>query len=346
MNTNPQNAIPQNALPAREGKWTFGEVWSRFGIIFIFLGITLVVGIVTKGRFTTWNNMTTIFRNSSTVGIISLGMTFVIISGGIDLSSGSVLSTAGTVLIFMQASGKFPLIISMLGSIGVGIGFGLANGMIITKFKMPPFITTLATGIIARSITTYACNGSTITGNKEDIIFRNIGTGNIKTDAGIIVMPIPFIMMLVVAVVLTIVLMKTKFGTYTFSVGCNENAAKYSGIKVDRMKIYTYIIVGACAGLGAIIEMSRMVSVSSTASGLNYEFDAITAVLLGGTSLSGGRGTIYGTVFGAILLFFVSNIMIQLNISTYLTGTVKGLIILGAVLLQMLGRVGQKARLE
>ena len=340
------NTTPQNALPNEKGKWTFGELWSRFGIIFIFAGITLVVGILTRGNFTTWNNMTTIFRNSSTVGIISLGMTYVIISGGIDLSSGSVLSTAGTVMIFMQGSGRFPLIISMLACVAVGVGFGFANGLIVTKLKTPPFITTLATGIIARSITTYVCNGSTITGNKDDMVFRSIGTGNITSSTGTIIMPVPFIMALVVAVILTIVLMKTKFGTYIFSVGCNENAAKYSGIKVDRTKIYTYVIVGACAGIGAIIDTSRMVSVSSTASGLNYEFDAITAVLLGGTSLAGGRGTIYGTVFGAILLFFVSNIMIQLNISTYLTGTVKGLIILGAVLLQMLGQVGQKNRLE
>jgi len=338
-------AIPQNALPNEKGKWTFGELWSRFGIIFVFLGITLAVGILTRGNFTTWNNMTTIFRNASTVGIISLGMTFVIISGGIDLSSGSVLSTAGTVLIFMQGSGQFPLVLSMLAAVAVGIGFGFANGLIITKLKMPPFITTLATGIIARSLTTYFCNGSTITGDKDDQVFRSIGTGNITTDAGTIVMPVPFIMLLVMAVGLTVVLMKTKFGTYVYSVGCNENSAKYSGISVDRIKIYTYVIVGACAGVGAIIDTSRMVSISSTASGLNYEFDAITAVLLGGTSLAGGRGAIYGTVFGAILLFFVSNIMIQLNISTYLTGTVKGLIILGAVLLQMLGQIGQKNRL-
>ena len=339
------STTPQNALPNEKGRWTFGELWSRFGIIFVFMGITLVVGVLTRGRFTTWNNMTTIFRNSSTVGIISLGMTFVIISGGIDLSSGSVLSTAGTVLIFMQGSGKFPLILSMLAAVAVGTGFGLANGLIITKLKMPPFITTLATGIIARSLTTYICDGSTISGNKDDVVFRSIGTGNITTEAGTIIMPVPFIMMLVAAAILTVVLMKTKFGTYVYSVGCNDNSAKYSGISVDRIKIYTYVIVGACAGIGAIIDTSRMVSISSTASGLNYEFDAITAVLLGGTSLAGGRGQIYGTVFGAILLFFVSNIMIQLNISTYLTGTVKGLIILGAVLLQMLGQIGQKSRL-
>ena len=337
---------PQNALPNEKGRWTFGELWSRFGIIIIFLGITLFVGILTRGNFTTWNNMTTIFRNASSVGIISLGMTFVIISGGIDLSSGAVLSTAGTVLIFMQGSQQFPLALSMLACVGVGLGFGLANGLIITKLKIPPFITTLATGIIARSITVYACGGSTITGDKEDAVFRSIGTGNVTSSAGTIIMPVPFIMMLVVAVVLTVVLMKTKFGTYIFSTGSNENAAKFSGIKVDRIKIYTYMIVGACAGIGAIIDMSRMVAVSSTASGLNYEFDAITAVLLGGTSLAGGRGTIYGTVFGAILLFFVSNIMIQLNISTYLTGMVKGLIILGAVLLQLLGKIGQSNRLE
>jgi ribose transport system permease protein len=129
-------------------------------------------------------------------------------------------------------------------------------------------------------------------------------------------------------------LTRTKFGTYVFAVGGNENASRYSGIKVDRMKIYTYMLVGFCAGLAATIEMSRMAAVATTTSGAQYEFEAITAVIVGGTALTGGRGRILGTVVGFIILGIVNNMMIMLNISPYLSGAVKGAVILFAVLMQ------------
>jgi ribose transport system permease protein len=261
------------------------------------------------------------------VGIIALGMTFVIISGGIDLSSGPVMATAGTVLVFLQGSGT-PLFLAILACIGVAAAFGFINGIVTTKIKVPPFIVTLAVGIIARSITMYIGNGATITGNNQDTFFKSIGNGSFIT------IPTPFIIMIVVAVILTILLEKTKYGTFVFAVGCNDLAAKYSGIKVDKIKIWTYIIAGICVGIAGTIEISRMVAVSSTTTGDGYEFDAITAVLVGGTSLAGGRGAIYGSVIGAIILFFVNNMMIQMDVSTYLTGAIKGAVIMIAVLLQ------------
>lgn len=303
------------------------QVWSKYSIVFVFIILFAICALLTGGKFAQWNNITTIFRNSSTIGIIALGMTFVIISGGIDLSSGPVMATAGLVLVYLQKSGT-PLVLAILACIAVGAAFGFINGIITTKVKVPPFIVTLATGIIARSVTMYLGNGATITGNNQDTFFKSIGNGSWLT------VPTPFIVMVVVAILLTVLLIKTKFGTFVCAVGCNETAAKYSGIKVDRIKILTYIIAGICVGIASTIEISRMVAVSSTTTGDGYEFDAITAVLVGGTSLAGGRGTLYGTVIGAIILFFVNNMMIQLTISPYLTGAVKGLVILIAVLLQ------------
>jgi ribose transport system permease protein len=306
---------------------TSRQIWSKYSTIFVFIILFVICSLLTGGKFSTWNNVTTILRNASTVGIIALGMTFVIISGGIDLSSGPVMATAGTVLVYMQKSG-IPLAVDILACIAVAAAFGFINGVVTTKVRVPPFIVTLAVGIIARSLTMYICTGATVTGNNTDTFFKSIGNASIFT------IPVPFIIMLVVAVVMTILLVKTKFGTFVFAVGCNDTAAKYSGIKVDRTKIWTYVIAGICVGIAGTIEISRMVAVSSTTTGANYEFDAITAVLVGGTSLAGGRGTIYGSVIGAIILFFVNNMMIQLDISTYLTGAIKGLVIMVAVLLQ------------
>jgi len=324
------NKMSQDIIE-NKSKFTLKKIWSEYRIIFVLIIIYIVATLLTGGKFGTWGNIQTILRNASTIGVIALGMTYVIISGGIDLSSGAVMATAGVVLIYMQKTQQFPLIVMMLACIGTGVVFGFFNGIIITKAKLPPFIVTLAIGIIARSLTMYVAVGATIRGEEKDTFFNNLGIGKI---GGI---PIPLVIMLVIAVMLTIILTKTKFGTYIFSVGCNEKAAGYSGINVDRIKTYTYMIAGACVGIAAFMEMSRMVAVSSTTTGSNYEFDAITAVLVGGTSLAGGRGAIYGTVIGAIILASVNNIMIHLNISTYLAGTMKGVIILSAVLLQLKG---------
>ena len=310
-----------------------GNIWRNYSVVVVFVVIIIICGIAAP-RFLNPDNLLNILRNTSIVGVIAIGMTFVIIAGGIDLSSGPVLATSGAVLIILQrmvnpdGSSVVPLWIAILVCCAIAVAFGFVNGIIITKAKLPPFIVTLAVGIIARSVVMYFCRGATIMGNKVPQ-FTNIGNGSLF---GII--PIPFIIVIIVAIVLHIVLTRTKFGTYVFAVGGNENAARYSGIKVDKIKIATYMLVGLCTGIAAVIEMSRMAAVAATTSGSQYEFEAITAVIVGGTSLSGGKGRLIGTIVGFIILGIVNNIMIMLNISPYLSGAVKGAVILFAVLMQ------------
>ena len=308
------------------------NVWRNYSILVVFVLIIGICGIAAP-RFLTADNLLNILRNTSTVGAIALGMTLVIIAGGIDLSSGPVLAVSGAVLILLQrmvnADGTpaVPLIIAVLACCAVATGFGFVNGITITKAQLPPFIVTLAVGIIARSLVMYFMRGATVMGNNIPQ-FTNIGNGSLYT------IPIPFIVVIVMAIIFHIVLTRTKFGTYVFAAGGNENAARYSGIKVDRIRIITYMLVGLCTGIAAVIEMSRMAAVAATTSGAQYEFEAITAVIVGGTSLNGGRGRIVGTVVGFIILGIVNNMMIMLNISPYLSGAVKGGVILFAVLMQ------------
>ena len=220
-----------------------------------------------------------------------------------------------------------PLALAVLACLAVATSFGFLNGIIITKAKLPPFIVTLAVGIMARSLVMYFMRGATVMGNNIPE-FTNIGNGSVFS------IPIPFLLVVGVAVIFHIILTRTKFGTYVFAVGGNENAARYSGIKVDRIRIATYMIVGLCTGMAATIEMSRMAAVAAATSGSQYEFEAITAVIVGGTSLSGGRGRLIGSIVGFIILGIVNNMMIMLNISPYLSGAVKGAVILFAVLMQ------------
>jgi ribose transport system permease protein len=307
-------------------------IWRNYSVVVVFFVIIGICGLAAP-RFLTPGNLLSILRNTSIVGSIALGMTFVIIAGGIDLSSGPVFATAGAVLIFLQrmknpdGSPVLPLFVAILACCAVAMTFGFLNGMVITKAKLPPFIVTLAVGIIARSVTMYICRGATIMGNNIPQ-FTQIGNGSIFN------IPIPFIVVIVMAVVFHILLTRTKYGTYVFAVGGNENAAHYSGIKVDRIRIITYMIVGLCTGIASTMEMSRMVAVAAATSGSQYEFEAITAVIVGGTALSGGRGRLIGTIVGFIILGIVNNMMIMLNISPYLSGAVKGAVILFAVLLQ------------
>lgn len=302
-------------------------VWREYSVVVIFIVVFLCCSFIAFGRFSTYDNIMAILRNVSAIGLIALGMTFVLITGGIDLSSGAVFATAGVVLILLQGSGAVPLWVAIAACCGTAVGCGFVNGIIITKAKLPPFIVTLAIGIVARSVTQFATQGATITG-KNIPEFTNIGNGDFLG------VPIPFWITIISAVVLTVLLTKTKFGTYVFAVGGNETSAKYSGIKVDRIKVWTYMLIGLCVGIAAVIDISRMAAVSSSSTGNLYEFEAITAAVVGGTSITGGRGKIVGTIVGFLILGIVSNMMVMMNISPYLNGAVKGAVILLAVLFQ------------
>jgi ribose transport system permease protein len=302
------------------------KIWDNYSIVVVLLLIVTVCSIAAP-RFLSFNNIMAISRNVSIIGMIALGMTFVIIAGGIDLSGGHILVTSGAILILLQKNPNIPIPLAILCCIAVALAVGVLSGVIITKANLPPFIVTLAIGIFFRSVTMHICKGATITGRNIPE-FTTIGMGSIG------VIPIPLIVFLLSAVILSLVLKYTKFGSYVYAVGGNESASRYSGINVHLIKIGTYVLLGLCIGIASTLDFSRMAAVSAAQSGLQYEFDAITAVIIGGTPLSGGRGRILGTCIGMFILGIVSNIMVMMNISPFLSGAVKGAIILVAVLLQ------------
>jgi len=269
-----------------------------------------------------------ILRQSAIIGVIAMGMTYVIITGGIDLSSGHVVATAGAVLMLLQGNPNVPLIFAILACFAVGTAIGLINGVVITQFRVPAFIVTLAIGIMARSVALYLVDGRSITGDRSDLAFRNIGTGSIGF------MPNALLIWIGLAVLLGFALKYTKAGSYIYAVGGNEMASKYSGISVNKTKIMAYSLTGFCAALASLLDISRTVTIAVPTAGHMYEFDAITAVVVGGTALNGGRGKILNTFFGVIIVMTVSNLMAMLGLSVLLSGFVKGTVILVAVLLQ------------
>ena len=300
-------------------------LWSEYSVIVVFI-VIFAVCVMLAPRIAQISNIMIILRHASIIGMIALGMTFVIIGGGIDLSSGHVLAASGAVLILMQGNENVPIPVAILACIAVATVIGVLNGTLVTKFKLPAFIVTLAVGIIARSLAMFALGGMTIRGRNVPE-FTRIGLGSIG------IVPIPLIIWAVSAVILGLVLAYTKYGTYVYAVGGNENAARYSGISVDKIRISTYALAGLCVGIATVLDLSRMAAVSATTSGNLFEFEAITAAVVGGTALSGGRGKILGTFIGMVLIGLVNNLMAQMQLSPFLAGTVKGVIILAAVLL-------------
>ena len=303
------------------------HIWTEYSIIVVTIIIFAIAGILAP-RFIQPSNIIVILRQASIIGVIAMGMAFVIITGGIDLSSGHVVATSGAVLILLQSMPNVPLIVAILACLAVGVVVGLFNGLIITQFRVPAFIVTLAVGIMARSIALWAVDGRALTGDRDDMVFRSIGTGSIGF------MPYPLLIWIGLAILLGCALKYTKPGSYIYAVGGNEMASKYSGISVNRVKIMAYALTGFCAALAAILSISRTVTIAVPTSGHMYEFDAITAAVVGGVALSGGRGKILNVFFGVIIITVVSNLMAMLGLSVMLSGFVKGLVILVAVLLQ------------
>jgi ribose transport system permease protein len=305
-------------------KFDFTKYAPLFALILLF-GISAVA----SPYFLQVRNLLNILRQVSYTGVIGLGMTFVIISGGIDLSVGSAAAFTGglAVLMLNRFGGGVPaIILAILVGLVVGTLTGMFNGLIVTKGKIAPFIVTLGTMSIFRSLTLYMANAGEF--RSASAIYPEIGSGSF---AGI---PIPVWIFFVLAVTCHILLNNTRFGRYVCAVGSNERVAIYSAIKVNLIKFVTYLITGFTVGVTSITLSSRLNSISSTNAGIFYELDAIAAVVIGGTSMSGGSGTIQGTVIGAIILGIINNMLNMLGVSPYLQGTVKGLVIILAVLLQ------------
>jgi ribose transport system permease protein len=301
-----------------------GDGWKQLGST---IGLVLIIVIVSalSSDFLTVNNLLNVLRQVSINALIAFGMTFVILTGGIDLSVGSMLALSSAMVAQLMAKGVDFVPALLIGVIGGAI-MGAFNGLMITKGKVAPFIATLASLTIFRGFTLVFTNGSPITGMNNDLSFQMFGKGYLFG------FPIPVVTMLVVFAILLFVLRKTVFGRQTYAIGGNEEASILAGIKVDRVKVAIYSISGALSALAGIILISRLNSADPNA-GASYELDAIAAVVLGGTSLSGGKGSILGTLIGALIIGVLNNGLNLLNVSPFYQLVVKGFVILLAVLI-------------
>ena len=287
-----------------------------------FIVLFILLSIFAESFFNI-SNIVNVLRQVSITAILCFGMTLVIISGGIDLSVGSIFAFSAVVMASIVKEGK--VFLGIILGLLIGAIMGLFNGIVISKGKIQPFIVTLATMAIGRSLTLAYTQGIPISLFPNS--FRFIGRGDIL---GI---PVPVIIMFGVFFLVLYILKKTKLGLYIYSIGGNEEATRLSGINVDRYKIIVYTISGIFAAVSAMILTARLNSAQPTF-GQGYELDAIATVVLGGASLSGGSGGVLGTLFGALLLGTINNGMNLMNISPFYQDLVKGAIILLAVLLE------------
>jgi ribose transport system permease protein len=287
-----------------------------------FIVLFILLSIFAESFFNI-SNIVNVLRQVSITAILGFGMTLVIISGGIDLSVGSIFAFSAVVMASIVKEGK--VFLGIILGLLIGAIMGLFNGIVISKGKIQPFIVTLATMAIGRSLTLAYTQGIPISLFPNS--FRFIGRGDIL---GI---PVPVIIMFGVFFLVLYILKKTKLGLYIYSIGGNEEATKLSGVNVDRYKIIVYTISGIFSAVSAMILTARLNSAQPTF-GQGYELDAIATVVLGGASLSGGSGGVLGTLFGALLLGTINNGMNLMNISPFYQDLVKGAIILLAVLLE------------
>ncbi len=292
-----------------------------------FIGLILIMTIITilNPDFLSVSNLMNVLRQVSINALIAFGMTFVILTGGIDLSVGSTLALTGAVTAGLMASGVDPIFAMLLGLL-LGAVLGAINGIIIAKGKVAPFIATLATMTIYRGLTLVYTDGRPVSGLGDSLTFQLLGKGYFL---GI---PIPVVTMIISFGVLYFILKKTTFGRRVYAVGGNEEASILSGINADRIKIYVYSLLGLLAALASLILTSRLNSAQPTA-GEMFELDAIAAVVLGGTSLTGGRGWIVGTLIGALIIGVLNNGLNLIGVTSFFQQVVKGAVILLAVLL-------------
>ena len=301
------------------------HILKNYGIIIAFVLICIMLS-VTSPVFLTTTNIINVIRQTSIYGIMAVGMTFIILTGGIDLSIGSIMAIAGAVCAGLLKDGNSIAIVIPV-TIAVGILCGLTNGLVITVGKITPFVATLGMMSIARGFTLIYTKGYPISGFSPE--FRFIGGGYLFG------CPIPIVIFVAVVLIAYVVLAQTRVGRYTYAIGGNEDTVILSGINSGFYKTLVYVIAGASAALSALILTSRLNSAEPIA-GLGYELDVIAAVVIGGTSLNGGRGSLFGTFIGALMIGVINNGMNLLDISPYFQLVVKGLIIIGAVLLDRL----------
>ena len=292
-----------------------------------FIGLILLVIIISalNSAFLEPSNLFNLLRQVSINGLIAFGMTFVTLTGGIDLSVGSTLALSSAMIAILMVSGVDSIVALLIGCI-FGAILGAINGLLITLGKMAPFIATLATMTVFRGVTLVITDGNPITNLNGSYAFQLFGRGYF------IGIPVPAVTMFITFIILYIILHKTVFGRQTYAMGGNEKAAFISGIKVNKLKVMIYSLAGLMSAMAGAILTSRLNSAQPTA-GMSYELDAIAAVVLGGTSLTGGKGRILGTLIGVLIIGVLNNGLNLLGVSSFYQQVVKGVVIIIAVLI-------------
>ena len=310
--------MPEHDIVSRDG-----NAMQKYGLVIAFAAICAVLSIRSPA-FLTPQNAINVLRQISINAILAIGVTYVILTGGIDLSLGSVVAVTGVLSATFAHPDTCPLAVPIAVGILGGVLIGILNGLVITRFRVAPFMATLGMMTIARGGALILSGGRPVSNLSAS--FNFIGNGSLL---GI---PIPILILAGVFLVSHSILRRTTFGRYVYAVGGNEEAARASGINTHGIKVASYAICAGLAGLAGIVQASRITTGQPNA-GVSYELDAIAAVVIGGTSLSGGIGSVTGTLLGALLIGTLNNGLDLLNVSSYYQQVVKGLIIIGAVIL-------------
>lgn len=301
---------------------------AQYGLVLALLFLCTTLTIITP-KFLTLPNLLIIVTQVTINALLAFGVTFVIITGGIDLSLGSIVAVTSVVTATFAHPETYPLVVPLGLGLLVGLTFGAFNGLVITKGKVPPFIVTLGTMTIGRGLALILSKGRPISNLSDN--FNYIGGGNLFG------VPLPIVILAVVFIICSLLLKKSIIGRYVYAVGGNEQAARASGISINRVKMFVYTLGGGLAALGGIILTSR-ISTGQPNVGIGFELTAIAAAIIGGTSTAGGIGSISGTLLGALLIGVISNSLDLLNVPSYYQSVVMGLIIIGAVLLDSLNK--------
>jgi ribose/xylose/arabinose/galactoside ABC-type transport system permease subunit len=316
MATDSQN--PSSWNPNAEGqRW----VWlKRYGLVIALVVISASLAL-SKPQFISLANLINVVRQISVNGVLAVGVTCVLLTGGVDLSLGSIVALSGVVAATFAHPGEYALCVPILMGISSGLACGWVNGWIITRGQVAPFVVTLGMMTMARGLALIVSGGRPVS---------NLSPSFAAIGGDVLRFPIPILLLAVVALLSWVFLNKIRLGRYLYAVGGNEEAAHASGLNVRAIKTFAYAVCGALAGLAGVMLASRITAGQPNA-GVGYELDAIAAVVIGGTSLSGGVGGVGGTLVGALLMGVINNGLDLLNVSSYYQQVVKGVIIIGAV---------------
>lgn len=326
----------------KEGKSSIGSLISQYSYVIVFAVIFIIYAITSQGGLT-WSGVMNIFRHSTVIGIIGIGMGLVCLTGEIDLSVGLMLAMVSgfSVMVFNMTNN---IILTLLFAIVFGAVLGLLNGVLVGAVKMPAFIVTLATMLIFRSFTQYLCQhvdkeliggGSSVYKMSTDLStyqsFYQFGNGKIAT------VPIVGLILVAITVLFVFISTSTKYGKQVYAIGSNEKAASLAGINVPLIKVSVFVITGIMVGIGSFLWIAMNGSSDPATTGTSYEMYAIAAVVLGGIAMSGGKGKILGVFFGALSYTVIDKIIVALKMDSLINDTIKGIILIIVILIQVAG---------